>query len=125
MDEQRFNDLAKVIIRLIETISREVVAEELAKALQEIESIQAKEDRPKISVPVDVVSEEIKNKYPELLKMSEVANILRITRQDAYDLLPGMEGFPLLKLSERRMRVPRDAFFKWLGNTEKTKEEKS
>lgn len=56
-----------------------------------------------------------KDSLPPMLKMTEVANYLRISRQDAYGILPKLEGFPYIKFSERRMRIPRDAFFAWLA----------
>lgn len=56
-----------------------------------------------------------KDSLPPMLKMTEVANYLRISRQDAYEILPKLDGFPYIKLSERRMRIPRDAFFAWLA----------
>ena len=62
----------------------------------------------------EVAKEFNKENLPFMLKMTEVANILRMRRQDAYEVLPRLEGFPHIKLSERRMRIPRDAFFAWL-----------
>lgn len=54
-----------------------------------------------------------KEKLPALLKVSEVAEILRITKHDAYDLLKE-GGIKYIKLSERRTRIPRDEFLSWL-----------
>lgn len=57
-----------------------------------------------------------KDALPEMLRMSEVAEFLRLTKHDAYELLPKIEGFPVIRLSERRMRVPKDKFLKWLDS---------
>lgn len=54
-----------------------------------------------------------KDNLPFMLKISEVTAILRMRKQDGYDLLK-KPGFPFIRISEKRIRVPRDAFFKWL-----------
>jgi len=53
------------------------------------------------------------NKYPALLKVSEVADILRVNKQDVYRMFES-EGLPYTKLSPRRTRVRRDELFDWL-----------
>ena len=60
-----------------------------------------------------------KDELPEMMKVSEVAAFLRISIREAYDLLPRLEGFPIIKLSERRTRIPRDAFLNWLEEYKK------
>jgi outer membrane protein insertion porin family len=44
---------------------------------------------------------------------AEVADLLRISRERAYQMAAA-GGFPSVRLSERRLRVPRDAFNAWL-----------
>lgn len=54
-----------------------------------------------------------KTKYPALLKVCEVAEILRVNEQDVYRMFKS-EGLPYTKLSPRRTRVWRDELFDWL-----------
>jgi len=55
------------------------------------------------------------NNQPDLLTVREVAEILRMNKDVAYRSLPSM-GIPIIRLSERRIRIPRDAFYAWLEN---------
>ncbi|MCF2717427.1 helix-turn-helix domain-containing protein [Paenibacillus sp. UKAQ_18] len=50
--------------------------------------------------------------YPIILKVTEVAEILGISRRVAYDILD-RNGFPLVRIG-RCKRVSRTAFFNWL-----------
>lgn len=54
-----------------------------------------------------------KNELPEMLKVTEFAKLIRVNIPDAYEITK-QEGFPLIKLSERRSRIPREALVKWL-----------
>lgn len=51
---------------------------------------------------------------PVMLKATDVAAYLRIRRQDVYQLLLSRPDFPRLKLSEKRTRIPREAFLAWV-----------
>lgn len=59
--------------------------------------------------------------YPLVLKMSEVAKILRVNTHKAYDIARRPD-FPAIR-DGNRILVPRDAFFAWLNEaaTERTK----
>jgi predicted DNA-binding transcriptional regulator AlpA len=50
--------------------------------------------------------------YQLILKASDVAEILSISKRVAYEIMDH-EGFPLIRIG-RCKRVSRDAFFKWL-----------
>lgn len=52
---------------------------------------------------------------PDLLKVHEAANYLRITKIDMYKIIKE-KGFPVIALSERRTRIPKEAFLSWLDN---------
>lgn len=52
---------------------------------------------------------------PDLLKVREAAEYLRVTRIDMYKIVKE-EGFPIIALSERRTRIPKEAFLSWLDN---------
>lgn len=49
---------------------------------------------------------------PLVLTIEHVRQALRISRQKAYEL-PHTKGFPAVRFG-RAIRVPRDAFLKWL-----------
>lgn len=50
--------------------------------------------------------------YPEILNAEEVAKILRISRQGAYNLL-NSHDFPTLKVG-RRLMVPKSKLINWI-----------
>lgn len=50
---------------------------------------------------------------PACLNISEVAQIMRISRPTAYALVH-MEGFPAVKVGGKRYIVPKDKFIEWL-----------
>jgi excisionase family DNA binding protein len=50
---------------------------------------------------------------PDVLRVEEVAQYLRIGRDQAYALMH-QPGFPRLRLG-RQFRVPRDAFLRWVA----------
>lgn len=52
--------------------------------------------------------------YPIILNVEDIASILDISRQGAYELMK-QKGFPCIKIG-RLKRVNRDAFFHWLEN---------
>lgn len=49
----------------------------------------------------------------EMLTVPEIAKRLRVSLPSAYNLV-GEGGIPHVRLSERRIRVPRSAFESWL-----------
>jgi excisionase family DNA binding protein len=53
------------------------------------------------------------NRYPLVLNVNHIKEILGIGRNVAYDLLYQV-GFPVVKVGGRSLRVPRDEFRKWL-----------
>ncbi len=55
-------------------------------------------------------------KLPELLKVSEVADYLRISRQHVYRSLLSRPDFPCTKISEKRTRISKEGFIRWLDN---------
>jgi excisionase family DNA binding protein len=51
---------------------------------------------------------------PEVLRIEEVAKVLRISRSSAYSLAHS-QNFPVINpLGGKSMRIPKDAFIKWL-----------
>lgn len=51
---------------------------------------------------------------PDILRVDEVAAVLRLSRSAAYELAH-KEGFPVINpLGGKSMRIPKDAFMKWL-----------
>lgn len=53
------------------------------------------------------------NDYPAFMKARDVAEILGMDRREIYSKLVSW-NIPFTRLSERRIRIPRDHFFKWL-----------
>lgn len=53
------------------------------------------------------------NNLPPMLTVGEVGELLRIKRKRLYDSIDNM-GIPYIRLSERRIRIPRDGFLSWL-----------
>ena len=51
--------------------------------------------------------------YPDILRAEDIARILRISRQSAYELL-NSKGFPTLRVGKKRMMVPKDKFIVWV-----------
>lgn len=51
--------------------------------------------------------------YPDILRADDIANILRISRQSAYELLRS-DGFPTLKVGKKRIMVPKEKFLAWI-----------
>ena len=49
----------------------------------------------------------------ELMTVAEIADVLRISAPRAYALIEEV-GIPYVRLSERRIRIPRSAFEDWL-----------
>jgi len=51
--------------------------------------------------------------YPPMMRVAEVAAYLNVCTRVAYRLVKTL-GFPLVKLSSKGWRIPREAFFEWL-----------
>lgn len=57
---------------------------------------------------------------PDILRVEEVAAVLRLSRSAAYELAH-KEGFPVINpLGGKSMRIPKSAFIEWLENHTKT-----
>lgn len=56
-------------------------------------------------------------KVDPILKMDDVARVLKIGRNAAYELAH-RKGFPVVNLGQKRMRVTRDALKRWLEEQE-------
>jgi excisionase family DNA binding protein len=50
---------------------------------------------------------------PILLTVDEVAKIMRVGRSNVYEMARRKE-IPVYRVSEGRIRIPRDEFFAWL-----------
>ena len=64
------------------------------------------------------MTEEEFNKLPMLLTVMDVKNILRIGKNSAYELI-NQKNFPILRISERKIRIPKDEFVKWIKTNTK------
>ena len=51
---------------------------------------------------------------PEMLKMSEVAKILRLSRNGLNDVIDSNPDFPLFKISGKTYRVPSRELQSWM-----------
>lgn len=55
---------------------------------------------------------------PMMLTVSDVQKVLNIGRNSAYELIY-QKNFPILRLGERKIRIPKDKFLEWIkANTE-------
>ena len=64
-----------------------------------------------------MTEKEIEN-MPTLLTVSEMAQVLRIGRNSAYELVY-QKNFPILKLGPKKIRVPKGELLQWIKvNTE-------
>lgn len=53
------------------------------------------------------------NEMPSLLTVKEVAKVLRIGRNAAYDLVY-KNDFPVLRLGPKKIRVPKKELLRWI-----------
>ena len=51
--------------------------------------------------------------YPMILKAADVAEILKISKPSAYQVMEQTD-FPLIRMENRCKRVLRDSFYNWL-----------
>jgi len=56
------------------------------------------------------------DELPVCMQVRDVANCLGISTVTAYELARH-PGFPAVKVSERRIIIPRDRFLKWLDDS--------
>lgn len=55
---------------------------------------------------------------PMLLTVDQMRKVLNIGKNAAYELVY-QKNFPVLKLGERKIRIPKDRFIEWIkANTE-------
>jgi len=53
---------------------------------------------------------------PAIMTVQDVEKCLGIHKNGAYELIR-KPGFPAVRVSERRIVIPRDRFLKWLDNS--------
>jgi excisionase family DNA binding protein len=64
-----------------------------------------------------MTEKEIEN-MPTLLTVSEMAQVLRIGRNSAYELVY-QKNFPILKLGQKNIRIPKGELLQWIkANTD-------
>ncbi len=51
---------------------------------------------------------------PVILNISQVANLMGISRAGAYKLVK-RKGFPAVRVGEKRLCIPKDKFIEWLA----------
>lgn len=67
---------------------------------------------------VVVVTEKEFEELPIMLTVADIQKVLGIGRNSAYELIY-QKNFPILKLGERKIRIPKDRFLEWIrSNTE-------
>lgn len=54
------------------------------------------------------------NDLPDLLKATEVAAILRVSPKFVYNNLFKKKDFPVIKIGEKKLLVPKEHLKKWL-----------
>ena len=50
---------------------------------------------------------------PLLLEVKHLQKIVNVCKSEAYKITQ-QKGFPALRINRRSIRIPRDAFFRWL-----------
>lgn len=56
------------------------------------------------------------SELPVIMTVKDVQNVLGIHSNNVYELVR-RQGFPAVRVSERRIIVPRDRFLQWLDNS--------
>ncbi len=65
------------------------------------------------------MTEKEMNELPSLLTVKEMASVLRIGRNSAYQIIYE-KSFPILKLGPKKIRVPKYELIQWIkSNTSK------
>jgi hypothetical protein len=59
------------------------------------------------------MTEEEFTKLPMMMTVVDIQKALSIGRNSAYELVV-QKNFPVLRLSERIIRIPKDGFIKWV-----------
>lgn len=100
------------------TVQKQVIrafAEAFIQLGESLMKIYFEEEKP-VKKPVKAMNLEkvdVPKDLPASMKVRDVAKYLGIDRRQAYTIIKEM-GIPVIKLSERRTRVPRDAFLNWV-----------
>lgn len=102
--EEALTNCVKSILQLVEVTAQKAAKEAVLVALQD-------RDNNRLS---NIESNQLLAEYPPLMRVTEVAKVLRISRQKVYEIILSRPDFPHIRLSEKRTRIPRDAFLKWL-----------
>ena len=56
--------------------------------------------------------------YPLALRTRDIAEIMGVSMDTAYCAIH-QKGFPVIKITERKFIIPRDAFFNWFNSAGK------
>lgn len=64
-----------------------------------------------------MTDEEFSN-LPIMLTVEDIRKVLNIGKNSAYEIIY-QKNFPILKLSERKIRIPKDEFIKWIKSNTK------
>ena len=56
------------------------------------------------------------SELPAVMTVKDVQNVLGIHSNNVYELVR-KPGFPAIRVSERRIVIPRDRFLQWLDNS--------
>lgn len=59
------------------------------------------------------MTEEEFNQLPMMLTVADVKRVLNIGKNAAYELIY-QKNFPVLRLGERKIRIPKDDFANWI-----------
>ena len=54
------------------------------------------------------------DQLPMFLKIDDLKKLLRTSRNGVHEIINKNPDFPILRISEKRIRVPRDQFFTWM-----------
>lgn len=52
---------------------------------------------------------------PVILSISQIAEVMGLSRAGAYNLVK-REGFPAIRVGEKRLCIPKDMFIEWLAS---------
>lgn len=64
------------------------------------------------------MTEEEFAKLPVMLTVDDIRKVLSIGKNSAYELIY-QKNFPILKISERKIRIPKDKFIEWIKSNTK------
>lgn len=78
-------------------------------SIEEALAIKASRDRERTEACFMFNRDEL----PAALKVSQVAKLLQIANSEAYKLV-NSKAFPVLRIGQKAIRIPRDAFLAWV-----------